>query len=338
MSFEDIKGQDSALLILKENINNARVFSSYLFVGPDGIGKKEAAKNFAKAINCLNDRMKPCDICVPCKKINSGIHPDVFLVTPKGASASIGIDEIREVISRANLKPYEGKKKVFIIEGAHSMTAESANAFLKTLEEPPRDTVFILLSRSKELVLPTIISRCNTVKFFTAPPETVKRVLMERFSAKGEPFEKDEARILSGFSSGRIGEAIRMKEKNLIARKNKILDSVTGVDFRDKLSAYSDKRELKENMEFIVSYLRDIFLYKATQDERTALNSDRISEIKTMSAKLQTEKIDYLIKKVIKLSSYVDYNVNPKIVIDVLCNEVKEVFTRYEIQDTRYES
>ena len=96
MSFEDIKGQDSALHILKEGIQKDRVFSSYLFVGPDGVGKFMTARNFAKAVNCLSKKNKPCDECISCKKIDSGSHPDVFFVEPKGVSHTVGIDQIRE--------------------------------------------------------------------------------------------------------------------------------------------------------------------------------------------------------------------------------------------------
>ena len=131
MSFEDIKGQDRAIGILRAGLRSGRIFSSYLFVGPDGIGKFETAKNFAKAVNCSSEKnlQDACETCPSCKRINSRTHPDIFFITPKGASASIGIDEIRGAISKANLKPYEAKKKVFIIDNAHSMNSASSNAF-----------------------------------------------------------------------------------------------------------------------------------------------------------------------------------------------------------------
>lgn len=321
MSFGDIKGQDRALEILKEGILKGVIFSNYLFVGPDGVGKRETAKNFAKALNCLNQKNADlCDSCASCRKINSGVHPDVFFVEPTGASISIGISQIRTVITRANLKPYEARKKVFVINAAHSMSAEAANAFLKTLEEPPADTIFILISPSKDLLLTTIVSRCHIIKFFSAPSELVENILAERFDVK-----KSDAKILSNFSSGRIGKAIKMKEENLVNRKNRIIDSLLnpGADFAGEIGSYAGREELKEDLEFLISFFRDMFLYKTVKKENTLFHIDRIEEIKNRCEKFTTEELDYIIKKIITLCSYIDYNVNPKIIIDVLSNELK---------------
>ncbi|OGW75862.1 MAG: hypothetical protein A2Z72_04365 [Omnitrophica bacterium RBG_13_46_9] len=325
MSFRDIKGQDWALGILRENISKNCVFPSYLFVGPDGVGKSEVAKNFAKTVNCLDaakdfGQFEPCDRCASCNKINLRIHPDVFFVEPKGLSLSITIDQIRAVIAKANLKPYEGKKKVFILDKAHSMNNEASNAFLKTLEEPPKDTVFILMSRSKEALLSTVVSRCYVIRFFTAPLETVENIIMEKFGT-----ERDQARILSNFSCGRIGEAIKMNEEKFIERKNRIIDSLlnTGKGLLKELEAYSDKEELKMDLEFLVSFFRDIFLYKAIKNEKNLFHIDRIAEIKSRCGRFTLEGLDYMIKRIIVLRSYIDRNVNPKIVVDVLTNEVR---------------
>lgn len=341
MSFEDIKGQDKALRILKENVARDAIFSSYLFVGPDGVGKFLTARIFAKAINCMNKKVnlsaeakhnkylakaKPCGICLSCKKIDSGTHPDVFLLEPKGVSSSITIDQIRTVINRANLKPYGAGKKVFVIDSAHSMNAEAANAFLKTLEEAPKDTVFVLISRSKELLLSTIVSRCYSIKFSAAAPELVESVLAEKFSVG-----KNEAKILGNFSSGCIGQAIKMKEEGLIERKNRIIDSLvdTKKDFPAEISNYSRREELKENLEFLISYFRDIFLYKTVGNEDTIFHVDRIEEITAQCNRFTPDACDYLIEEIIKLRSYIDYNVNPKIIVDVLSNKLKKGFKEF---------
>ncbi|MGB2706311.1 MAG: DNA polymerase III subunit delta' C-terminal domain-containing protein [Candidatus Omnitrophota bacterium] len=272
MPSRDIKGQDSALEILKANLASDRIFSGYLFAGADKSAMLLAAKSFAKAVNCLSGKVDACESCVSCRKINSQNHPDVFFVEPRGASSSITIDQIRTVIRQANLKPYEARKKVFIINGAHSMNAEASNAFLKTLEEPPLDTTFILISRSEELLLPTIVSRCYVVKFSPAP--------------------------LSGsFPGASIEEAFAFKEKS--------------------------REELKEDLDVLLAFFRDIFLYKATGKEEGLFHKDKIAEIKAQSEKYTSEELDGLIKRIITLRSYVDYNVNPKIIACVLNSEIK---------------
>jgi len=323
MSFGDIKGQDSALLLLKESIKKDRVFSSYLFVGPDGVGKKLAAENLAKAVNCLSENTKPCDSCNSCKKIDSQGHPDVFFIEPKGASSSIGIEEIRTCIARANLKPYEGKKKVFIINNAHSMNAEAQNTFLKTLEEAPQDTIFVLISRSKERLFSTIVSRCHAIRFFSAPVELVESVLKERYK-----IGKNEARILARFSSGRVGEALRMKEENLIDRKNRIIDALSKnrVDLTEKLGNFSTREELKGTCEYLTSFFRDVFLYKVVACEKMIFHIDKLDKIKTESNRFTLEDLDRLIKRIITLRSYVDYNVNTKLIIDVLAGELRSYY------------
>ena len=319
MSFEDIKGQDRPVRILKEEIERDRIFSGYLFVGPDGVGKKKTAINFAKAINCQDKKNTPCGTCPSCKKIDSGAHPDVFLIEPGGASFSIGIDRVRSVIAKTNLKPYEARKKVFIINDAHSMKAQAANAFLKTLEEPPADTVFILISRFGDLLLPTIVSRCHVVKFFTSPPELVRDFLVDTIGVKEE-----EAEILCGFSSGRIGEALKMHERGFLKRKNRMIDSLTGPKgaLSDEIGNYADKNELKENLELIVTFLRDMFIYKTLKNEEMLFNKDRIDAVKKECLRFTPEALDGLIKRMVSLCSYIDYNVNPKIVACVASNEL----------------
>ena len=325
MSFEDIKGQDNALEILKASLLGERVFSNYLFLGPDGIGKFLAAKNFAKAINCLEGQVGPCEKCHSCKKVNSNTHPDVFFVEPKGISSSVGIDQIRSAIGRANLKPYEAKKKVFIVDNAHSMNSEASNAFLKTLEEPPKDTIFILISRSKDLLLPTIVSRCHVIKFRAASPEVISRVLEEKLN-----IGKTESRLLGNFSSGRIGRAIKMKEEGAIERKNKIIDALSDENrnFAEEIASHQDREELKENLEFLVAYFRDVFLYKTTGNKETVFHSDKIKNIEEDSQKLSSANLDYLINKIITFRSYVGYNVNPKMIIDVLSNQLRSFYVR----------
>ncbi len=286
MSFEDINRQDRTPEILKEGIRRNRIFSSYLFIGPDGSGKLAAARNLAKTVNCLSENNKPCEICLSCKKINSQIHPDVFFVEPKGASSSVGIDQIREAINRANLKPYEGKSKVFIINNAHSMNVAASNAFLKTLEEPPENTIFVLISRSKELLLPTIVSRCYIIRFLNRE--------------NGDRDRKGDSSIFTDF----------------IKNKNRTVPFSV------------DREELKEHLEFLISFFRDIFLYKIVKNEKMLFHTSRFDEIKDKATQLTQEELDYLIKRLITLRSYIDYNVNPKIIMDVLSNELRNYYAR----------
>ncbi|MFH1198999.1 MAG: AAA family ATPase [Candidatus Omnitrophota bacterium] len=167
MSFSDIKGQDSSLEILQGHMKNARLARGYLFLGPEGVGKVLTAKTLAKALNCKENNLDSCDKCPSCLKIESNQHPDVHIVDSE--DAEIKIEDIRNLQSQISLRPYEGRFKVFIIKNAHSLNQASGNAFLKTLEESPGESVIILLSDKPNLLLKTIISRCQAIKFYPVP-------------------------------------------------------------------------------------------------------------------------------------------------------------------------
>lgn len=322
MSFRDIKGQDGALAILRESLRKGRVYSNYLFVGPDGVGKVMAAKNFAKAINCLgNEDAEPCDKCLSCTKIDASLHPDVFLIEPEKESFSIGIGLIRTVLNRASLKPYEGKKKVFIIDKAHLMNAEASNAFLKTLEEPPLSAIFILISRSRHDLLSTIVSRSHTVKFSSSPEGIIKNILREKYN-----LSNDEASIFSSFSSGCIGRAMSLKENNGIVRKNEVIDSFLKGDLSEALTDDLGKSELKESLDFLASFMRDIYIHKAVPNDTKLYNVDRIAEIKKYTKVSTYGKLESIIIKLITLQSYLDFNVNTKVIIEVLSGEAEDAF------------
>jgi len=322
MPFENIKNQDSAVRILKEGIASGRVFSSYLFTGPEGVGKKGAAFNFAKALNCTGGQEKPCEACVSCAKINSGNHPDVFCLQPTGASSTIGISEIREVIRNANLKPYEAEKKIFIIDGAERMNHQAQNAFLKTLEEPPGDNVFILVSRSRELLLSTIASRCQLVRFSAVPAGTIARLAVEKLKVS-----EAQARLAANFASGSVGRAFRMLDaKNgVIEKRNRLIKSFfdKGEAFPEVMKNYSGKEELKESADLIVSYLRDAFLYKKACGEGILFNGDRIGDIKKAAEKFSEEELVSITERLLTLRSYVDCNVNPRTIAGAMACEIE---------------
>ncbi|MEK6653183.1 MAG: DNA polymerase III subunit delta', partial [Nitrospirota bacterium] len=147
MALKDIIGQEKAINILLGTLSQNRIPSSYLFAGESGIGKKFTAVNFAKTLNCLNSQPSDCcDECPSCKKIDSQTHPDFMMVTPE--KSEIRVEEVRAIEEALSFAPYEGKRKVVIVDEAEAMNASAANAFLKTLEEPPPQSIIILIASS----------------------------------------------------------------------------------------------------------------------------------------------------------------------------------------------
>ncbi len=303
MSFKEILGQEIPISILKNSLKAGRVAHAYLFLGEEGVGKKLAALNLAKVLNCEKNSVDACDDCSSCQKIERSLHPDVKCFEPDGLSRTIKLEHILELQREIYLKPFEGRKKVFMLFEAERMNREAANALLKTLEEPPGESILILISTSSDKLLPTIKSRCQTVRFSLIPEEAVEKFLRENLDCKA-----DEARSLSLVSGGRPGEALRLKKEGVFEEKEKILDLVLDknedvLEIAGKMVKiwdehkknlelkYSEgskvqreyRRAIDGGIEAITLFFRDCLVWKITGDEQLVVNQARFSSIKSMA-------------------------------------------------------
>ena len=164
MAFNEIAGQRIIVESLKNAIENNMISNGYIFSGPKGCGKKLMACIFAMSLNCRSELQdKPCGSCNSCLRTKSGNHPNIDIVKPTGQS--IKIKQIRQIISDVAKKPFESGYKVIIIENSEKMTHDAQDAFLKTLEDPPDNTVFLLIAQNHNLLLATIVSRCQVYQF-----------------------------------------------------------------------------------------------------------------------------------------------------------------------------
>ncbi len=161
--WKDILGHGPEIEDLKSSIVNGRVPHAYIFAGPEGLGKTRIAKEFFKALNCLNTPGDPCDSCRSCLKAIHEGHPDFRTLGPR--NGQIVIEDVRGVIDETSLKPFDARRRLIVIEPAERLNKASANALLKTLEEPPESSVIILVSHKPSLLLPTLVSRCQVVRF-----------------------------------------------------------------------------------------------------------------------------------------------------------------------------
>jgi len=226
VNLDDLIGQKVAVGIIERAVQSGTLTHSYLFEGPEAVGKRTAALLLARALKCANSG---CGACAVCRKVEAGIHPDVRLIGPgdgalAGAStellealgerANISIDEFRQnpdkprstpppLLEEAYLKPYEGQWKVYVIDPADRMRPEAANALLHLLEEPPKGVVMVLVSCRPDALLPTVVSRCQRVGFRLAPPEQIEQALIAR------GIEGERARLLASLAEGRAGWAFQ---------------------------------------------------------------------------------------------------------------------------------
>lgn len=206
----DLIGHKEQLEKLRTALASGQLAHAYLFSGVEGIGKKLAALEFVRTLFCGNRDLQgmPCGTCIQCQKIGHGTHPDVFRLEVMEEKKDIIIDQTRELQASIQMHPLEGKYKVVIIDNAELMNQAAANSVLKTLEEPPENTVFFLITSRLNMLLPTIVSRCQKM-FFSPPPEADSIKLIK------ERLEVDEAkaRLLYTLTCGSIGGALNFPEE-----------------------------------------------------------------------------------------------------------------------------
>ncbi len=273
MSFQDIKGQDKTLELLKGYIKNDNLQGGYLFTGPEGVGKKIAARETAKVINCMTGGPDACDTCASCKKINNNSHPDVHMLEHE--DSEIKIEQIRLLKKEMGLKPYEARKKVFIINNSHRLNASSSSALLKTLEEPSCDTLIILISDKPALLFKTIISRCKILKF-----SAFKRAELEGILKKDYQLNDAAAHFLAYFSEGRLGFALRLKEAGIFKKRDEIIDKFC-FSSQKRLEGFSveNKEEAAASLNILFSWLRDIYMIKTGLPYQELINFDRVNDL-----------------------------------------------------------
>lgn len=305
MSLKQIIGQDRAIAMLAGSIRRRRLAGSYLFSGESGVGKKTTALNFAKALNCLRtDVPAPpedsCDKCESCMKMDAGVHPDLIVVSPQ--ERQIRIEEIRVVDEALSLKPFEGRKKTVIVDDADTMTVSAANAFLKTLEEPPGESVIVLVSSRPEILPGTIRSRCARINFSPLSLESCIRVLEEKIQG--------EHRALSArLSMGRPGFAL---SSGLLEERNWFLDL-----FRSMMEGEKDAWASREDMDRwfgqMLALLRDMAVLKVTAEPSLLLNVDLGDYVAKLSTDTDLKVIIGVYNEVNRVKKQLLFNLNKSV-------------------------
>lgn len=320
MSFKDIIGQDIAIQAINNMMKQDQVRGAYLFLGPDGVGKRTTSIEFGKAINCELNKDDACGDCESCNKIDSYNHPDVFTVFPEGSSHHIKIEQIRKIIYQASLKPYEGKKRVFIITDAENMTREAQNAFLKLLEEPPQNHIFILTASNVSGLLSTVLSRCKVIKFYSLNQGDIQDFLQK------EGANQEEAILFSHMAIGSLGKAMDFKEKDVIDCRDRIINDFflrKSALLRENVLTGYITGDIEESLYMLLCWYRDLLISKFTQDKRELLNIDRSEEIFSYSGRFSREKLEKDILNIMKTMGYIRANLNPKIALFNMAVELK---------------
>ncbi len=286
MAFKDVLGHQRPIALLQRAIKNEKVVNSYLFLGSEGIGKKLVALQFAKALNCLGEEAEKgdaCDHCSSCKKIDHGIHPDVLLIEPEGVN--IKVDQVRQLQKDLAYRPYEGKRRVCILTAADRMAPNMSNILLKTLEEPPLHTVIVLLGNNSRLILPTILSRCQLIRFNPLPVPLVSQWLTEN---KG--LDEAEAHRLASLSEGSPGKALEIQEEIRQIQREPLLKDWIGLKSLspERIGSWvgslpTDRESLLLILEVAKTLLRDLVVMKTLKKEPDLIHSDLLAVMEPMA-------------------------------------------------------
>jgi DNA polymerase-3 subunit delta' len=285
LPFSRILGQEKAVRFLKGVLSRQRIPHGYLFLGMPGVGKTSTAIAMAQALNCLEPRdAEGCGRCRSCRGIEDRSFCDLTFLEPDGQV--IKIEQIRDLERVLAFKPQFGKYRVTVLREAEKMTLEAANAFLKTLEEPPPGNVLVLQASDLSQLMPTIISRCQKVRFQPVPVPLISSWLAEK---KG--VEQKKAMLLAKLSEGSITRAVQMLEEEYESRRSECFSRLMGLSGLSDGEVLELALELKGKgraeqapIELLFSlwktWLRDLLLLKTGGPERLLIHEDHLAQLK----------------------------------------------------------
>lgn len=325
-SFTEIVGHEQIKEHMQAAIRDKKPFHAYLFQGEEGVGKEALARTFAAGLQCQSESAdKPCKECVSCRQMESGNQPDVIWVTRE--KASLGVDEIREQLCNTmDIKPFSSPYKIYLVPEAEKMTEAAQNALLKTIDEPPEYGIVILMTSNISALLPTIQSRCLTMEFRPLSTAVVESYVKEHCQVPDY-----QARASAAFAQGNLGKAMRYaKSEDFIERKDHIISllrHVEQMDLSEMLAVIKDlgtrKDEVRDYIDLMVLWYRDVLLFKATKDINQLLFQDEASYISREASHRSYEKIEEILQAFEKAKVRLRANVNFDITMELMLLTLK---------------
>src|SRR5690625_287571 len=367
MPWSDIIGQTRATGALKRAVEADRVAHAYMFVGPTGVGKTATALEFAKALQCERGEGEACGRCLACTKSSRLIHPDIHVLFPVPKETSekeIGeriaalaadpyavvdfsrrpslddpektsnkqvqyhIASVHEDLLRPmSFRPAEGRYKIAILTDAHLMRREASNAFLKLLEEPAPQTVFILITDRVERLLPTIISRCQQIRFDPLTAEQIEQALIAR-----DGRDPDEASVLARMANGSYPSAREMADGTEVGRHRELVVNFLRQSFANKIDdlaktngefSSGGRERLKGLLSLLEMWIRDLVLYRAMGDDAPLVNIDQAEVVGNFCTNLPDARLDEMVALVEEARMLVERNVTVSLLLIALSHALR---------------
>jgi DNA polymerase-3 subunit delta' len=299
MPLRDVVGHHRLISLLKRSVGAGTLPPSLLFTGPSGVGKRLTAIGVGQALNCTLVRgpefrvqgsrsgsefaFDACGECAACTRIARGVHPDVVVVEP-GDTGAIKIDQVRDVVESAGFRPFEGRRRVVIIDEADALVPPAQNALLKTLEEPPPSSVFILVTSRPDMLLPTVRSRCPQLRFRPLAADDIANILIARGQSKAG------ARAVAATAEGSVGQAVAASADELVEARDLAAHVLEQASLRTEparriagaqdllartgAGGASDREQLASYLRAMGSLLRDVEVLATGADEGALANPD----------------------------------------------------------------
>lgn len=325
MSFEAIEGQQPAIASLRRMLAGGRVPSALLFLGPHHVGKRTTALALAKALNCANG--EGCGSCPPCRKIDEGVHPDVEVVAPDGQF--IKIDQVRAVSNMLGLVPFEARKRVVVLSQAERMNPPAANAFLKTLEEPPTDTLIVLCASSASGLFDTIVSRCMPLRFGLLPEPALRGILS---GWKG--LDPDGVEFAVRFARGRLRPDLLQRAVPWMAIREELIENWGRMDaaalpeLSHKFTKWGGTEDWKFVLEWLETWYHDLALLAGGAPPKRLVNGDRMDALKIWAGRVSTPAALACYRRLLEARAASRLNVNKQLGLEALWLDCREMALR----------
>ena len=342
MPFRDIAGHRRILHLLSHAADSGTLAPSLLFAGPAGVGKRSVALALAQTLNCTSNRTArseasaeqnddisrdACGECSACRRIARGVYPDVLVVAPSD-SGDIKIEQVREIISQSICRPFEGRKRVTIIDDADAMMVASQHALLKTLEEPPSASLFVLVTSRPDALLATVTSRCARVRFGRLSSSDVAAILV-----RDHKHSRRDAVAIAALSDGSVSAALnRDADEFSEARENAeaLLRSAVKRDVRVKLESAkyllkgggatpaAEREHLALRLQALSSLVRDLGILTSGAGAEQLANSDRLEDLGSLAREFDGRRVVRAFEAVDEALVALDQNMSPKVIADWL--------------------
>jgi DNA polymerase-3 subunit delta' len=315
MPLRDLLGHDRVKALLAQALQRSRVPQALLLAGPEGVGKKTLALTVGRALLCERNDGDACDQCPTCRRALRGLHPDLFVV--EAATSNIKIDQVRDAVREIGARPFEGRARAFVVNDAHVMTEQASNALLKSLEEPAPTSHVFLVTSSPAALLPTVRSRCQTLRFGPLPAALLEAHLRDTVG-----LDPAEAALRATASGGSLGLALALESEGYRSLREQLLGlleslaQATPIGRMEAAEALAGVEDHQQALTILRSLLRDVaILHAGVQNPQ---NSDLAPRLAALAGGALGTSAAALAEAVADSRTALDENANKMLTMDVL--------------------